>query len=46
MKLLDRIALNRLISIITSFVLAILKIIVPKQTDTKRLPKRRKTTNE
>lgn len=30
MKFLDRIAMNRLIAIITSFILGILKLIVPK----------------
>jgi hypothetical protein len=31
MKLLDKIALNRLISIITGFILALIKIFQPKQ---------------
>jgi hypothetical protein len=30
MKLLDKIALNRLISIITNFILGVLKLITPK----------------
>lgn len=34
MKLLDRIALNRLIKIITDFILAILKICKPEKNDT------------
>lgn len=33
MKLLDKIALQRLISLILSFILAILKLVVPKVTE-------------
>jgi len=33
MKLLDKIALNRLLSIITSFILSVLKIIAPKSVE-------------
>jgi hypothetical protein len=33
MKFLDKIALNRLIAIITSFILSIIKIFAPKNTD-------------
>jgi hypothetical protein len=40
MKLLDKIALNRLIGILTSFVLAIIKLIVPKESGVS--PKRKK----
>lgn len=40
MRLLDKIALNRLISILTSFVLAIIKLIVPKESVSS--PKRKK----
>ena len=42
MKLLDKIALNRLISIITSFILSLVKIIAPKTNieDTITKPKR------
>lgn len=40
MKLLDKIALNRLISIITSFILGVLKLIAPKTVDTPK-PKRK-----
>lgn len=34
MKLLDRIALNRLLKIITNFILGLLKIFKPANTDT------------
>ena len=40
MRLLDKIALNRLISILTSFILAIIKLIVPKESVSS--PKRKK----
>ena len=40
MRLLDKIALNRLISILTSFILAIIKLIVPKESISS--PKRKK----
>lgn len=40
MRLLDKIALNRLISILTGFVLAIIKLIVPKESVSS--PKRKK----
>lgn len=33
MKFLDRIALNRLIAIITSFILGLLKLVMPKNTN-------------
>lgn len=39
MKLLDKIALNRLISIITSFVLAVLKIL--NKSNESKLPNKR-----
>lgn len=39
MKLLDRIVLNRLISIITSFILGVLKIIAPKEIEEIEVPK-------
>ncbi len=39
MRLLDKIALNRLISIITSFVLGLLKIFAPKAVDDIEIPK-------
>jgi len=44
MKLLDRIALQRLISLILSFILAVLKLVVPKVTEDieKPLNERRK----
>lgn len=44
MKLLDKIALNRLISIITNFILGILKIFAPKTIDDIDIlkPKRKK----
>lgn len=40
MKFLDKIALNRLISILTGFVLALIKMIVPKESGVS--PKRKK----
>ncbi len=40
MRLLDKIALNRLISILTGFILALIKIIVPKESTVP--PKRKK----
>ena len=40
MKLLDKIALNRLISIITNFILAVLKIFAPKDTTIPNLDKK------
>jgi|694.fasta_scaffold00360_65 hypothetical protein len=39
MKLLDRIALNRLISIMTNFILGLLKIFAPKSIDDIEIPK-------
>ncbi len=39
MKLLDKIVLNRLIVIITNFILGLLKIIAPKSIDDIELPK-------
>jgi hypothetical protein len=39
MKLLDKIALNRLLSIIASFILGVLKIIAPKSVEEIDLPK-------
>lgn len=39
MKLLDKIALNRLISIITNFLLALIKIFAPKAVDNIEVPK-------
>ena len=39
MKLLDKIALNRLISIIASFILGVLKIIAPKSVEEIDIPK-------
>lgn len=39
MKLLDKIALNRLISIITNFVLGLLKLFAPKSVDEIEIPK-------
>lgn len=39
MKILDRIVLNRLISIITSFILGLIKIFAPKSIDDIELPK-------
>ena len=39
MRLLDQIALNRLISIITNFILGILKIFAPKSIDDIEVPK-------
>lgn len=43
MKLLDKIALNRLISIITNFILGLLKLFAPKTIDIEvPKPKRKK----
>lgn len=44
MRLLDKIALQRLISLILSFILAVLKLVVPKVTEDidQPLDKRRK----
>lgn len=43
MKLLDKIALQRLISMILNFILAVLKLVVPKPTDNDSAkPKRRR----
>lgn len=42
MKLIDRIALNSLIKTITNFILAILKMFAPKNTDIVKLPKKRR----
>lgn len=39
MKLLDKIALNRLLSIIASFILGVLKIIAPKSVEELDVPK-------
>lgn len=39
MKLLDKIALNRLLSIIASFILGVLKIIAPKSVEEIEDPK-------
>lgn len=39
MKLLDKIALNRLLSIIASFILGVLKIIAPKSVEEIDAPK-------
>ena len=42
MKFLDKIALNRLISIIASFILGVLKIIAPKSVEEVDVPKPRR----
>jgi hypothetical protein len=39
MRLLDKIALNRLISIITNFILGLLKIFAPQTIDEIEVPK-------
>lgn len=39
MKILDKIALNRLISIIANFILGLIKIFSPKSIDKIELPK-------
>lgn len=39
MKILDKIAMNRLISIITNFILGIIKIFAPKSLDEIEIPK-------
>jgi hypothetical protein len=39
MRVLDKIALNRLISIITNFILGLIKIFAPKSIDNIDLPK-------
>jgi hypothetical protein len=39
MKILDQIVLNRLISIITNFILGLIKIFAPKAVDDINLPK-------
>ena len=39
MKILDRIVLNRLLSIISSFILGIIKILSPKSVETIDIPK-------
>lgn len=39
MNILDKIALNRLISIITSFILKVIKIFAPKSLDDIDVPK-------
>lgn len=39
MRLIDKIALNRLLSIITSFILGVIKILSPKDTNTIDTPK-------
>jgi hypothetical protein len=39
MKILDRIALNRLISIITNFILGLIKIFAPKSVEDIEIPK-------
>lgn len=44
MKIIDRIALNRLLSIISSFILGVIKILAPKsveEIDTPKKPKRK-----
>lgn len=38
MRLLDKIALQRLISLILNFILAVLKLVVPKVTEDLRKP--------
>jgi hypothetical protein len=40
MKLLDKIALNRLIAIITGFILSLIKILTPQKTDSILPPKK------
>lgn len=42
MKLLDRILFNRLIKIITNFIVAIFKIFVPKNTDIVKPPSKKR----
>lgn len=39
MRILDQIALNRLISIITNFILGLLKIFAPKSVEDIKIPK-------
>jgi hypothetical protein len=39
MRLLDKIALNRLISIITNFILGLIKIFAPKSVEDIEIPK-------
>lgn len=39
MRLIDKIALNRLISIITNFILGLLKLFAPKAVDEIEIPK-------
>lgn len=39
MKILDKIALNRLINIITNFILQLLKLFAPKSVEDINLPK-------
>jgi hypothetical protein len=39
MRLIDKIALNRLLSIISSFILSVIKILAPKTTDKVDPPK-------
>jgi hypothetical protein len=39
MRLIDKIALNRLLSIIASFILGVIKILVPKDADEVDTPK-------
>jgi hypothetical protein len=39
MRLLDKIALNRLISIVANFILGLLKIFAPKAVDNIEVPK-------
>lgn len=39
MKILDRIALNRLLSIISSFILGVIKILAPKSVEEIEVPK-------
>jgi len=41
MNILDRISLNRLINILTNFILGILKIFAPKPIDTPKPPRRK-----
>ena len=42
MKIIDRIALNRLIILIGNFILAIIKIFVPEKTQDDTKPERKK----
>lgn len=42
MRLIDQIALNRLISIVTSFILNLIKVLSPKKIEDIKKPKRKK----